>query len=326
VKNKAKLAYNGVGAWLEGKGPLPAGASKVPGMDAQLRLQDEAAQRMKNLRHQHGALELETLQPRPVTRDGEVIDLEIEAKNRAGELIEDFMIAANGITARFLTQNGFPTLRRVVKIPERWDRIVQVAEGLGDKLPAEPDSKALAEFLSRQKQKDPLRFPDLSLTIVKLLGRGEYVLEAPGQEAQGHFGLAVRDYNHSTAPNRRYPDLVTHRLIKAALAKRSPAYGQGELSSLASHCTLQENAADKVERQVRKSASALFLSKRVGEYFEAIVTGASDKGTWVRVLKPVVEGKVVQGGRGLDVGDRVRVKLISVSVENGWIDFATTGR
>lgn len=326
VLNKAKLTYNGVGAWLEGQGPLPPAAAKVPGLAENLKLQDQAAQRLKALRHQQGALELETLQPRAVTQDGEVVDLALEAKNRAGELIEDFMIAANGVTARYLTTAGFPTLRRVVKIPERWDKIVSVAEGHGEKLPPEPDSKALNEFLLRQKKKDPLRFPDLSLTIVKLMGRGEYVLEMPGQAPLGHFGLAVRDYNHSTAPNRRYPDLITHRLLKAVLAKVPAPYGREELSSLAAHCTAQENAADKVERQVRKSASAQFLSKRIGEYFEAIVTGASDKGTWVRVLKPAVEGKLVQGARGLDVGDRVRVKLIEVNVEQGWIDFVNAGR
>lgn len=236
------------------------------------------------------------------------------------------MIAANGVTARFLTETGFPTLRRVVRTPERWDKIVSVAEGLGEKLPPEPDSKALNEFLSRQRRKDPLRFPDLSLTVVKLIGRGEYVPEMPGQEPLGHFGLAVLDYNHSTAPNRRYPDLITHRLLKAALAKAPVPYSPVDLTFLGSHCTEQENAADKVERQVRKSASALLLSKSIGEYFEALVTGASAKGTWVRVLKPPVEGKVVQGAHGLDVGDRIRVKLISVNVENGWIDFANAGR
>ena len=326
VLNRAQLTYNAVGAWLEGKGPLPPAAARVQGMDAQLRMQDEAAQRLRALRHEQGALELETLQPRPVTKDGEVVDLALEFKNRAGELIEDFMIAANGVTARFLAKAGFPSLRRVVRTPKRWDKIVSVAESLGEKLPGQPDSKALNDFLARQRKKDPLRFPDLSLTVVKLIGRGEYVPEAPGETPMGHFGLAVRDYNHSTAPNRRYPDLITHRLLKAALVKASAPYSREELSSLAAHCTAQEDAADKVERQVRKSASALFLSKRIGEYFEAIVTGASEKGTWVRVLKPAVEGKLVQGAHGLDVGDRVRVKLIEVNVEQGWIDFVNAGR
>ena len=326
VKNYAQLTYHSVGSWLSGTGPLPKSAILAKGMDDQLRLQDEAAQKMRNLRHEHGALELETLQPRPVTQDGEVIDLTHEVKNRAGELIEDFMIAANGVTARFLSQKGFPTLRRVVKTPERWDRIVELAKGIGEILPAEPDSKALAEMLTRQKKKDPLRFPDLSLTIVKLLGRGEYVTEFPGQKPVGHFGLAVRDYNHSTAPNRRYPDLITHRLMKAAMEGHLPPYDLQELGTLAAHCTQQENAADKVERQVRKSASAAFLSNRIGEYFEAIVTGVNDKGTWLRLLKPPVEGKLVQGQKHLDVGDRVRVKLISTNIEQGWIDFANTSR
>src|ERR1019366_8558306 len=253
VKNKAKLAYNGVGAWLEGKGPLPPAAAKVAGMDAQLKLQDDAAQKMRTLRHTHGALDFQTLQPRAVTQEGVVIDLQLETQNRAGELIEDFMVAANGVSARYLTAANFPTMRRVVKVPERWDRIVEVAKGLGTKLPAEADSKALGEFLTIQKQKDPVHFPDLSLTIVKLMGRGEYVLEVPGQAPLGHFGLAVRDYNHSTAPNRRYPDIITQRLIKAALAKQAVPYSLSDLSDLASHCTQQENAADKVERQVRKS-------------------------------------------------------------------------
>jgi exoribonuclease II len=326
VQNKAQLTYHGVGAWLSGAGELPPAAARVGGLAENLRLQDEAAQRLKSQRHLQGALELETLQPRPVTRDGEVVDLALEAKNRAGELIEDFMIAANGVTARFLTREGFPTLRRVVRVPRRWDRIMTVAENHGEKLPPEPDSRLLNEFLQRQRKKDPLRFPDLSLTVVKLMGRGEYVMEEPGQAPLGHFGLAVRDYNHSTAPNRRYPDLVTHRLLKAALAGFPSPYSREELQSLAAHCTQRENEADKVERQVRKSAGALFLSKRIGEHFEAVVTGASEKGTWVRVLSPAVEGKVVQNARGLDVGDRVRVKLILVNVEQGWIDFAATGR
>ncbi len=326
VKNKAKLAYNGVGAWLEGKGPLPPAAAKVPGMDAQLKLQDDAAQKMRTLRHTHGALDFQTLQPRAVTQEGVVIDLQLETQNRAGELIEDFMVAANGVSARYLTAANFPTMRRVVKIPERWDRIVEVAKGLGTKLPAEADSKALGEFLTVQKQKDPVHFPDLSLTIVKLMGRGEYVLEVPGQAPMGHFGLAVRDYNHSTAPNRRYPDIITQRLIKAALGKQAVPYSLSDLSDLASHCTQQENAADKVERQVRKSASALFMAPRIGDHFDAIVTGAGDKGTWIRLIKPPVEGKVVQGAHGLDVGDTVRVKLISVNVEQGFIDFVNTSK
>jgi exoribonuclease-2 len=248
-----------------------------------------------------------------------------ERQNRAQELIEDLMVAANGVTTRYLAGKGFPTFRRVVRSPERWQRIVATAAALGWKLPDDPDSKALNEFLSDRKVKDPLRFPDLSLTVVKLMGRGEYVLEMPGQTPLGHFGLAVRDYSHSTAPNRRYPDLVTHRLLKAALSGAAVP-GLGDLEALAAHCTECENEADKVERQVRKSAGAALLSDRIGQTFDAIVTGASDKGTWVRLFRPAVEGKVVRGQKGLDVGDRCRVKLLEVSVPNGWIDFATVNQ
>jgi exoribonuclease-2 len=322
VVNKSKLAYNSVSAWLEKKGLLPASAERIKGMDGQLRLQDAAAQRLRERRHEAGALELRTIQTRPVTENGQVIDLKHEDQTRAGELIEDLMVAANGITAKFLTRKGFPTLRRVVKTPERWDRLVALAAERGTKLPASPDSRALNRFLQDQKAKDILRFPDLSLMVVKLLGRGEYVLDKPGEIPQGHFGLAVKDYNHSTAPNRRYPDLITQRLLKSALVSAASPYSLPDLQSLASHCTEQENAADKVERQMRKSASALFLSKRVGETFEALVTGASQKGTWVRLLKPPVEGYLAQGNKGLDVGDRLLVKLVGVSVEKGWIDFA----
>jgi exoribonuclease R len=252
-----------------------------------------------------------------------VVDLVAEPQNRAQELIEDLMVAANGVTTRYLTSKGFPTFRRVVRSPERWQRIVTTAADLGCKLPDDPDSKALNEFLTAQKARDPLRFPDLSLTVVKLLGRGEYILETPSQAPLGHFGLAVRDYSHSTAPNRRYPDLITHRLLKAALAGASSP-PLGDLEGLAAHCTERENEADKVERQVRKSAGAALLFKRIGETFDAIVTGASDKGTWIRVIRPPVEGKVVRGEKGLDVGDRCRAKLVEVSVPNGWIDFAVT--
>jgi VacB/RNase II family 3'-5' exoribonuclease len=323
VRNKAKLTYNVVAAWLEGKAPLSASAAKVRGLEAQLRAQDAVAQRLRKARYEHGALELETLQPRAVTENEVVVDLVAEPQNRAHELIEDLMVAANGVTTRYLTSKGFPTFRRVLRSPERWQRIVDTAAGLGWKLPGAPDSKALNEFLAEHKAKDPLRFPDLSLTVVKLLGRGEYVVEKPGQAPLGYFGLAVRDYSHSTAPNRRYPDLVTHRLLKAALSgTNSPLLD--DLEALAAHCTERENEADKVERQVRKSAGAALLSNRIGETFEGIVTGASDKGTWIRVMRPHVEGKVVRGGKGLDVGDRCRAKLVEVSVPNGWIDFAVT--
>jgi VacB/RNase II family 3'-5' exoribonuclease len=325
VRNKAKLTYKGVGAWLEAKGAAPDAVAAVPGLDANLRAQDRAAQRLRNLRHLRGALSLETIKARPVFEGDRLRGLEVEAKNRATDIIEDFMIAANGITARFLTSKKYPSLRRVVREPKRWDRIVAIAGERHFKLPARPDSKALDEFLLRQKSANPLRFPDLSLAIIKLLGAGEYVAELPGVGAPGHFGLAVRDYAHATAPNRRYPDLITQRLLKAALTDGARPYGQEELEALARHCTEQEDAADKVERQIDKSTAALLLESRIGEQFEAVVTGASGKGTWVRLLPLPVEGKLVKGFDGLDVGDRLRVQLISIDVERGYIDFRKSG-
>jgi VacB/RNase II family 3'-5' exoribonuclease len=325
VRNQAKLAYHAVGDWLEGKGPAPARVAAVAGMDAQLRLQDTAAQRLRGLRHQHGALELETLQTQPVFDKDQISDLVQEDHNRAMQLIEDFMVAANGVVAGFLTAAGLPSMRRVVRTPKRWPRIVEVAAGYGERLPADPDSVALSQFLARRRQADPLRFPDLSLTIVKLLGRGEYVAEAPGQQAPGHFGLAVRDYAHSTAPNRRYPDVIGQRLVKAALAHQASPYAIDELQALATHCTEKEDDAEKVERRVHKSAAAMLLSSRIGQVFDGVVTGASDKGTWVRIFHPPVEGRVVHGQQGLDVGDRTRVRLVTADVDQGFIDFARQG-
>jgi exoribonuclease-2 len=255
-----------------------------------------------------------------------VVALEEERKDRARELIEDFMIAANGVSARFLAEAGFPVLRRVVRSPERWDRIVAVAADHGETLPDAPDVRALEAFLARRRAADPLRFPDLSLTIIKLLGSGEYVVEWPGQPVTGHFGLAVRDYTHSTAPNRRFPDLVTQRLLKAALARAPVPYEPAALEALAKRCTDKEDDAQKVERQVRKSAAAALLAGRLGEEYDALVTGASPKGTWVRTLHPPVEGKLVEGEQGLDVGDRVRVRLVHTNVERGFIDFARVRR
>lgn len=322
VVNQAKLAYNSVAAWLDGVAPAPPRVSAVPGLDQQLRIQDRAAQAMKRLRHQHGALSLETIEARPVF-DGEVLtDLRADRKNRATELIEDFMIASNGVTARYLERKGFPSLRRVLRSPERWNRIVALAKDLGETLPSAPDARALEQFLGKRRQADPAGFPDFSLCVVKLLGRGEYVLELPGQAAQGHFGLAVKDYTHSTAPNRRFPDLVTLRLLKAALAGQPVPYSADELEEMARHCTEQEDNAAKVERQVRKSAAALLLQSRIGERFDGVVTGASAKGTWVRIVQPAAEGKVVRGYQDLDVGDRVKVELVRTDVERGFIDFA----
>ena len=326
VHNKAKLAYNAVAAWLDGTGPIPEKLGRVPGLAGNLRLQDRAADRMRAVRHEHGALDLETIEARPVFADGSIIDLRQERRNNARMLIEDLMIGANGVTARFLSEHKLPSIRRVVRSPERWDRIEKIASDHGEKLPPDPDAKALEEFLIRQRKLDPIRFPDLSLMIVKAMGAGEYVVEMPGDKPIGHFGLAVRDYTHSTAPNRRYPDLIAHRLVKAALNGDGYAYSEDELAVLADHCTKQEDAANKVERHVRKSAAACLLASHVGERYDAIVTGASDKGTWVRIFKPPIEGKVVHGEEGMDIGERVRVKLVGVDIEAGSIDFVRAGK
>jgi VacB/RNase II family 3'-5' exoribonuclease len=324
VQNRAKLAYDSVAAWLEGAAPPPKAVSALAGLDAQLRAQDLAAQAMRDVRFQHGALSLQTPQAEAVFKGDELADLKPTAPNRAKELIEDFMVAANGVTARYLAKKGFPSLRRVLRSPERWGKIVALAAALGETLPAEPRGEALARFLTNRRKADPDRFPELSLSVVKLLGRGEYALDLPNADAKtaGHFGLAVTDYTHSTAPNRRFPDLVTQRLLKAAIAGEAPPYTGEELSALASHCTEQESNATKVERQVGKSAAALLLTSRIGERFDAMVTGASEKGTWVRIAHPSTEGKVIRGFKGLDVGDHVRVELVHADVERGFIDFA----
>jgi VacB/RNase II family 3'-5' exoribonuclease len=321
VRNQAKLAYNGVGAWLANTGPAPARVAAVNGLDEQLRLQDRTAQALRAVRQARGALTLETIEARPVF-DGEVLrDLRQDTTNRAHDLIEDFMIAANGVTARYLAGKGVASLRRVLRTPKKWSRIVELAAQLGEALPAEPSAPALNAFLGRRRQADPARFADLSLGVVKLLGRGEYMLDLPGQQIDGHFGLAVDDYTHSTAPNRRFPDLLTQRLLKSVLMGQPAGYSQDELRSLAAHCTVQEDNAAKVERRVGKSAAALLLAARVGQSFDAIVTGAADKGTWVRISAPIAEGRVVKGFQGLNVGDRCRVKLVHTDVEHGFIDF-----
>jgi VacB/RNase II family 3'-5' exoribonuclease len=325
VRNHAKLAYNSVAAWLAGEAPAPERVKAVSGLDAQLRLQDQVAQRLKVRRHRQGALSLETIEPRAVFEEGVLTNLKVEQKNRAKELIEDFMIAANQATASYLMRKGVPAFRRILRSPERWQRIIEVAVRWGEHLPPEPDASALESFLVRRRQADPLRFPDLSLAIVKLIGRGEYVLDQSKDGSPEHFGLAVKGYTHSTAPNRRFPDLISQRLIKAALAGKPTPYRPEELKYLADHCTEKEDDAEKVERQLRKSAAALLLESRIGQRFDAVVTGASDKGTWVRLLEPPVEGKMVTGERGLDVGDSVRVELISTDVERGYIDFVRVG-
>jgi exoribonuclease-2 len=324
VRNKAKLAYDSVAAWIDGKGALPEPARAVAGMDAQLRAQDGVAQRLRARRHAAGALEFETLQPRAVFDGDRVVDIRQQVQNRARQLIEEVMIATNGCTARFLASGGGASLRRVVRSPEHWQGIVDVAAKLDESLPKAADSGALEEFLARRRKADPLRFPDLSLVIVKLMGRGEYVVEQPGAVPIGHFGLAVRDYTHSTAPNRRFPDLITLRVLKAMLAGEPPPYSGAELEALALHCTQQEDAAQKVERRVRKSEAALMLQSRIGQHFDAIVTGRSVNDTWVRIFSPPVEGKLVSRAPDLVVGRKVRVKLISTDVERGFVDFVPT--
>ena len=322
VRNRAQLAYNGVGAWLDGTGPAPAKVTASADLAGQLKLQDAAAQRMVGGRFQHGALDLETIETRPEMLAGQAVDIVRQAKNRATSLIEEFMVAANGVIARAFEDAGVASIRRIVRTPKRWDRIVEVAAGLGTTLPATPDSKALNDFLLAQKQKDPDHFPDLSLAVIKLMGPGEYVLVKPNEVSPGHFGLAVQDYTHSTAPNRRFPDVVTQRLLKALLAKGQQPYSEGDLNEIATHCTLMEDNARKVEREMQKRIAAVVLHPRIGQSFPAIVTGVNKYGTFVRTLDPHVDGMVVSGGKGLDVGDKVTAKLVSTDPQRGFIDFA----
>jgi exoribonuclease-2 len=319
VRNHAKLAYDGVAAWLDGRADAPPALAAVDGLDEQLRRQRRVAARLKARREAHGTLELDTLEARPILRDRTLADLAPDASNHAKELIEDFMVAANGVVARFLKDNGYAYIRRILRTPERWDRIVLLARQYGERLPAQPDALALDAFLRKRRDVEPDTFPDLSLAVVKLLGSGEYAVDGAG--GSGHFALAVDQYTHSTAPNRRYPDLVTQRVLKASLAGRRSPYEHGELAALAGHCTVQQKNAAKVERQVAKSAAAQILSSRIGATFRGIVTGASDKGTWVRIAHPTTEGRVVRGTQGLDVGDRVTVKLLHTDIDRGFIDF-----
>ena len=323
VRNQAKLAYIGVAAWLDGLAPAPARLEAAPDLQEQLRIQDRVAKALRRVRQAEGALQLEATEARAVfDADGVLSDLLPDTRNRAMDLIEDFMIAANGVNAHFFASRDQPSLRRVLPIPKRWDRIVALAAESGCRLPAKPDAVALDAFLGKARHADPERFPDVSLSVIKLLGRGEYALEVPGRISEGHFALAVKEYTHSTAPNRRFPDLVAQRLMKAALDRQPAPYSVDELATLARHCTDQEDNAAKVERQVRKSAAAMILSSRIGARFDAIVTGASDKGTWVRISGPTTEGRVVRRFEGFDVGDRVRVELVHTDVARGFIDFA----
>ena len=321
VLNKAKLAYNSVAAWLEHGAAAPPALAAVAGLDANIRLQDRAAQALRQRRHEQGALSLESSGAQ-VVFDGETLaDVQADEKNRAKMLIEDFMIAVNAATARYLEKRQLPSVRRILRTPRRWDRIVLLAREAGADLPDVPDGRALDQFLRERRRVDPDHFPDLSLSVVKLLGSGEYAVAGSDGTVDGHFGLAVPDYAHSTAPNRRFPDVITQRLLKAALAKTAAPYSHSELEALAAHCTNQEDDAEKIERQVRKSAAALLLAGRIGQRFDAIVTGASEKGTWVRIRRPAVEGRVVRGHKGMDVGERTRVELLATDVERGFIDF-----
>lgn len=320
VRNTAQLTYNAVGAWLEGRGPAPAKVAASAPLEAQLRMQDAAAQALRIERYRHGALNIETIETRPVISRGEITSVEKQDKNRATELIEDFMIASNEVVARTLGQVS--SIRRIVRTPKRWDRIVALATTMGATLPAVADSRALNEFLIARKAEDPDHFADLSLAVIKLMGPGEYVLERPGDPEQGHFGLAVEDYTHSTAPNRRFADLVTQRLLKALLSKQPAPYTDAELNGVARDCTLKADASRKVEREMSKRIAAVAMSGRVGESFDAIVTGAGAKGTFVRVLRPHIEGMLVSGQHGADVGDRLRVTLVHTNADKGFIDFA----
>lgn len=321
VCNRAKLTYKSIGAWLEGKEAMPAKVGQVPGLEAALRCQHEAAQILKQRRHKMGALTLESPEVEAKVNVFHEIILEPPSHNFAEQLIEYFMIAANDVMANRMRDAKVPSLRRVVRIPKRWDRLVQIAASHGQKLPREPDSKALEAFLIKRKEIDPEAFPDLSLTVIKLLGRGEYIVEGVGDEPIGHFGLALSEYMHATAPNRRYPDLIAQRQYKALLNGNSHLYSVEELRRLAMHCTQQEDAAMKVERHLNKSAAAMHLVHQIGTVYQGIVTGAGKSGTWVRIFDPHVEGRILQGFKKLDIGDRIKVRLIRVDVPRGYIDF-----
>jgi exoribonuclease-2 len=326
VRNKAKLVYETTGTWLSGDGPVPEKVRITPGLEEQIRLQHETAQRLRKFRMQQGALDLETLEPSPVIENGIVRDLIVITQNPARIIIEELMVAANRTMVAALEKAGLPVIERIVRTPRNWEGIVLAAKALGERLPEEPDAKALSAFLTKRRAADPERFPDLSLAVVKLIGPGEYALLGPGADPVGHFALAVTDYTHATAPNRRYPDLVNQRLIKSVIRKIPPPYTLAELGHLANHLTDREKASKKVERFMHKAEAAVLLRDRVNEAFDAIVTGAAEKGTYVRILAPPVEGRIVQGERGLYVGQKVKVRLLSVDPYRGFIDFAFVGR
>jgi len=326
VRNKAKLIYEEVGGWLDGLRPIPESVSSVPGLEEQIRIQAEAMGRLKRYRMEKGALELETIEADPIAEDGIVRDIIVQKMNAARFLIEDFMIAANGTMVDFLGDAGIPMIQRVVRIPKYWDEIVQTAAAYHERLPREPDSKALSVFLQKRKEADPERFPDLSLTIVKLLGPGEYMTLEPGEPPTGHFGLAVTDYTHGTAPNRRYVDLVNQRLIKSVLDGEKSPYTPQELLHLAMWLSDREKGSKKVERFMRKAAAAVLLKDRIGETFDALVTGVTEHGTYARMISPPAEGRITQGEQGLRVGQKITVRLLRTDPYNAFIDFACMGR
>ncbi len=321
IRNKAKLVYEEIGSWMEGKSDLPESVAQVRGLKEQLDLQNVAAGRLGNFRIEQGALEFETIEAKPIIREEKVVDLIIQEKNLARSIIENFMVAANVIMSRFLKDAGVPMIQRVVRVPRNWPGIREVAGSFHEQLPIEPDAKALAQFLSKRKIAGPESFLDLSLTIVKLLGPGEYVMLQPQETSPGHFGLAVMDYTHGTAPNRRYVDLIIQRLLKSVLGKKSCPYSPGELSEFAARCTDRDQAAKKVERFMRKAAAAVLLSGQIGRSFEAIVTGVSDKGTYARIIKPPAEGRIMRGEIKLVVGQKIQVRLIGMDPYKGQIDF-----
>jgi VacB/RNase II family 3'-5' exoribonuclease len=325
VRNYAKLDYDNVAAWLDGKRSIPEEIAKIEGLAENIKLQDSIAQKMKDLRYERGALDFQSIESRPVFDGDNLSEMKGQLKNRTKGMIEDFMIACNGVTAQFLTRKNFPSMRRVVRTPKRWDRIVELAAEHNFTLPSEPDSKSLSQCMKFVKENQPDHYTDLSFSILKLLGGGEYVIEMPGEEPQGHFGLAVKNYSHSTAPNRRYPDLITHRLLKSAIAGNNIPYSTEKLEIIAKNCTVKEDDAKKVERQVEKSANAMLLESKIGAVFEAIVSGASPKGTWIRLFHPHLEGKLVKGFDGLQVGQKLKAKLTEVNVESGFIDFERVG-
>jgi exoribonuclease-2 len=322
VRNQAKLDYESVGNWFDHDGPTPKSIEQIPGLKEQIELQRQAAVRLQAYRRAKGALEFESIESEAVVVNGNITGLRSVVTNAARKLIENFMVAANVEMAEFLEAHGSVSLRRVVRTPERWDGIRRIAAEFGDSLPEEPDQPSLAAFLEKRRSADPEHFPDLSLSIVKLIGSGEYVVERPGEDTGGHFGLAVRDYAHSTAPNRRFTDIVVQRLVKAVISSQPAPYSDEELEAIALHCNNQERAARKVERKMRKVVAATVMQRHVGESFDAIVTGITPSGTFARILRPPVDGRIEQGEHGLNVGQKVNVKLISADPRSGFIDFA----